>query len=41
MTCNQAYSYYCNQALDNLVIQGRSTLDTKRRMELYARAQES
>jgi peptide/nickel transport system substrate-binding protein len=39
MTCNQPYSYYCNQALDDLVIQGRSTLDTKRRMELYARAQ--
>jgi len=39
MTCNQPYSYYCNPALDDLVIQGRSTLDTKRRMELYARAQ--
>jgi peptide/nickel transport system substrate-binding protein len=39
MTCNQPYSYYCNPALDDLVIQGRSTLDTKKRMELYARAQ--
>ena len=39
MTCNQPYSYYCNKALDDLVIQGRSTLDTKRRMEIYAKAQ--
>ena len=31
MTCNQPYSYYCNKALDDLVIQGRSTLDTKKR----------
>src|SRR5215470_5813774 len=39
MTCNQPYSYYCNPALDDLVIQGRSTLDTKKRTELYARAE--
>ena len=39
MTCNQPYSYYCNAALDDLVIQGRSTLDTKKRTELYTRAQ--
>jgi ABC-type transport system substrate-binding protein len=39
MMCNQAYSYYCNQALDNLVIQGRSTLDAKKRAEVYAKAQ--
>jgi peptide/nickel transport system substrate-binding protein len=39
MTCGQAYSYYCNKALDDLVIQGRSTLDAKRRTEIYARAQ--
>ena len=39
MTCNQPYSYYCNKALDDLVIQGRSTLDTKRRAEIYAKAQ--
>ena len=31
MTCNQPYSYYCNKALDDLVIQGRSTLDAKKR----------
>jgi peptide/nickel transport system substrate-binding protein len=39
MTCNQPYSYYCNAALDDLVIQGRSTLDTKKRAEIYARVQ--
>ena len=39
MTCNQPYSYYCNAALDDLVIQGRSTLDTKKRTEIYARVQ--
>ena len=31
MTCGQPYSYYCNKALDDLVIQGRSTLDAKKR----------
>jgi len=39
MTCGQPYSYYCNKALDDLVIQGRSTLDTKKRTEIYAKAQ--
>ncbi|HEV8441012.1 MAG TPA: ABC transporter substrate-binding protein [Methylomirabilota bacterium] len=39
MTCGQAYSYYCNKALDDLVIQGRSTLDAKKRAEIYAKAQ--
>ncbi len=39
MTCGQPYSVYCNKALDDLVIQGRSTLDPKRRMEIYAKAQ--
>ena len=39
MTCNQPYSYYCNKALDDLVIQGRSTLDAKKRTEIYAKAQ--
>jgi peptide/nickel transport system substrate-binding protein len=39
MTCGQAYSYYCNKALDDLVIQGRSTLDQKKRADIYARAQ--
>jgi peptide/nickel transport system substrate-binding protein len=39
MTCDQPYSYYCNKALDDLVIQGRSTLDAKKRTEIYAKAQ--
>jgi peptide/nickel transport system substrate-binding protein len=39
MTCGQPYSVYCNKALDDLVIQGRSTLDPKKRMEIYAKAQ--
>src|SRR5215475_6285368 len=39
MTCNQPYSYYCNKELDDLVIQGRSTLDVKRRTEIYAKTQ--
>jgi peptide/nickel transport system substrate-binding protein len=39
MTCNQPYSYYCNKQFDDLVIQGRSTLDPKRRLEIYAKAQ--
>ena len=39
MTCNQPYAYYCNKVLDDLVIQGRSTLDPKKRTEIYAKAQ--
>jgi peptide/nickel transport system substrate-binding protein len=39
MTCGQPYSYYCNKELDDLVIQGRSTLDAKRRAEIYVKAQ--
>jgi peptide/nickel transport system substrate-binding protein len=39
MTCNQPYSYYCNKAFDDLVIQGRSTLELKKRAEIYAKAQ--
>ncbi len=39
MTCDQPYSYYCNKVLDDLVIQGRSTLDAKKRQEIYAKAQ--
>jgi peptide/nickel transport system substrate-binding protein len=39
MTCNQPYSVYCNKAFDDLVIQGRSTLDPKRRADIYAKAQ--
>jgi len=39
MTCGQPYAYYCNKVLDDLVIQGRSTLDAKKRTEIYVKAQ--
>ena len=39
MTCSQPYSYYCNKEFDDLVMQGRSTLDSKRRADIYAKAQ--
>src|SRR5262245_53394196 len=39
MKCGEPYSYYCNKELDDLISQGRSTLDQKRRMEIYAKAQ--
>jgi len=39
MKCGEAYSYYCNKALDDLIIQGRSTLDPKKRSEIYVKAQ--
>src|SRR5262247_181914 len=39
MTCGQPYSVYCNKVLDDLVFQGRSTLDAKKRAEIYAKAQ--
>ena len=39
MSCGQPYSYYCNKALDDLIIQGRSTLDQKKRAEIYQKAQ--
>jgi peptide/nickel transport system substrate-binding protein len=37
--CGEPYSYYCNPALDDLILQGRSTLDQKKRAEIYAKAQ--
>src|SRR5438445_3448938 len=39
MKCGEQYSYYCNKALDDLIIQGRSTLDQKKRTEIYAKIQ--
>jgi peptide/nickel transport system substrate-binding protein len=39
MRCNEPYSYYCHKELDDLIIQGRSTLDQKKRSEIYAKAQ--
>jgi len=38
-TCGQVYSYYCNKQLDDLVHAGRSTLDQKKRADIYAKAQ--
>ncbi len=37
--CGEPYSYYCNKQLDDLIIQGRSTLDQKKRTEIYVKAQ--
>src|SRR5213594_1418969 len=39
MKCGEQYSYYCNKALDDLIIQGRSTLDAKKRAEIYVKIQ--
>jgi peptide/nickel transport system substrate-binding protein len=39
MKCGEPYSYYCNKELDDLIIQGRSTLDQKKRAETYVKAQ--
>jgi peptide/nickel transport system substrate-binding protein len=39
LKCNELYSYYCNKALDELIHAGRSTLDPKKRQDIYARAQ--
>jgi peptide/nickel transport system substrate-binding protein len=38
--CGENYSYYCNPALDDLIFQGRSTLDAKKRTETYVKAQQ-
>src|SRR3989304_337164 len=37
--CGESYSYYCNKELDDLIQAGRSTLDPKRRAEIYVKAQ--
>jgi peptide/nickel transport system substrate-binding protein len=39
LKCNELYSYYCNKALDELIQSGRSTLDLKKRQDIYTRAQ--
>ena len=39
MKCGEVYSYYCNKQLDDLIIQGRSTLDQKKRAEIYQKVQ--
>ena len=37
--CGESWSYYCNKDLDELTMAGRSTLDQKKRSEIYAKAQ--
>jgi len=37
--CGEFYSYYCNKELDDLITSGRSTLDQKKRAEIYVKAQ--
>ncbi len=37
--CGEPFSYYCSKELDELIVAGRSTLDQKKRAEIYARAQ--
>ena len=37
--CGELYSYYCNKELDDFIQAGRSTLDQKKRTEIYAKAQ--
>ncbi len=39
LKCGEAWSYYCNKELDELTIAGRSTLDPKKRLEIYTKAQ--
>jgi len=39
LKCGEFYSYYCNKELDDLILSGRSTLDQKKRIEIYAKAQ--
>jgi peptide/nickel transport system substrate-binding protein len=38
--CGEPWSYYCNKDLDELIVAGRSTLDQKKRAEIYAKAQQ-
>jgi ABC-type transport system substrate-binding protein len=37
--CGEFYAYYCNKELDDLIVSGRSTLDPKKRTEVYVKAQ--
>ena len=37
--CGEPYSYYCNNELDDLIHAGRSTLDAKKRADIYVKAQ--
>ena len=37
--CGEVWSHYCNRELDDLIHAGRSTLDQKKRAEIYVKAQ--
>ena len=37
--CGESWSYYCNKDLDEMIIAGRSTLDQKKRAEIYVKIQ--
>jgi peptide/nickel transport system substrate-binding protein len=37
--CGEVYSYYCDKQLDELIVAGRSTLDQKKRADLYLKIQ--
>jgi peptide/nickel transport system substrate-binding protein len=37
--CGETWSHYCNKELDDLIQAGRSTLDQKKRAEIYVKAQ--
>jgi peptide/nickel transport system substrate-binding protein len=37
--CGEIWSHYCNKELDDLIHAGRSTLDPKKRAEIYVKAQ--
>ena len=37
--CGETWSYYCNKELDDLIHAGRSSLDPKKRAEIYVKAQ--
>jgi peptide/nickel transport system substrate-binding protein len=37
--CGETYSYYCNKDMDGMIDAGRSTLDAKKRLDIYAKAQ--
>jgi peptide/nickel transport system substrate-binding protein len=39
LKCGEPYSYYCNKDLDALILAGRSTLDQRKRAEIYQKAQ--
>jgi len=39
LRCGEAYSYYCNKEVDDLIYAGRSTLDAKKRAEIYVKVQ--